>query len=320
MAFPIALAVVGLGLGALLIAGGASADGGKKSPSGEPSPVLTPEVLTRLLKTRYLSEKAEAGSTVYLYSPKSAGRRAIDSLIERIENGDDAYTNISIIGSGDFGVAYRRAGSAPPGEDWFILATSADLPVLRATAAGNTPALQQPEVKPATTPATTPAPRTTTGIPDVDRRMTDPATTPAQLWAIADALEESGKKEEAGIVRRRGDELYAELRAKHAARGGTPFVVREGLFPANVAKHYGGTLAQLKASNPGKDIVTLNKDWVVGREFLLPLAWDAERKPPPTPVTGKKTTTAAAAKPSTSASASMPDQYKPLPYPSTGPH
>jgi hypothetical protein len=69
---------------------------------------------------------------------------------------------------------------------------------------------------------------------------------------------------------------YAAQRGAAAALGGTPFHVKQGHIPYKVALHYGGSLAELSAANPGK---TYQKSWNSATQWKLPLAWDAERKP-----------------------------------------
>lgn len=99
------------------------------------------------------------------------------------------------------------------------------------------------------------------------------------------------------------DVAYQRQRNKAAITGGTAFTVQSGHNPDNVARAYGGTLAQLRAKNPGKK--TDNDGWNVGKVWLLPLEWDAEAKPLP------RQLTAAAPAPGASASSSDARKRKP---------
>jgi hypothetical protein len=105
------------------------------------------------------------------------------------------------------------------------------------------------------------------------------------LREIANELRKAGKTAAASYVDQKASSLLAKLRAEHVAAGGTPLVVKDhygngvsGYLPANIAKHYGGTLEQLQKANPGKKAW---EDWKVGSTWLLPLSWRAEEKAPP---------------------------------------
>lgn len=132
-----------------------------------------------------------------------------------------------------------------------------------------------------------------TGIADLDTIIRSGDATPAQLHAAAEALRAAGKKELADTVDAYANKLYAELRASHALVGGTPFKIREGDIPWNVAQYYGGTLDQLnRANKPKLDIYKGNEaanGWRVGKIALLPLSWNAESKPVPPVTTRSKT-------------------------------
>jgi len=103
-------------------------------------------------------------------------------------------------------------------------------------------------------------------------------------------------------------------RAASVARGGTAFTVQRGHIPDLVSQHYGGTLSELRATNPGRS-VTSNSDWNVGRTWLLPLAWNAEIKPLPRQMSAAAKVSAPVAK---RAARSTPATKKSDPFPGPG--
>ena len=81
--------------------------------------------------------------------------------------------------------------------------------------------------------------------------------------------------QESAQIKALADAEYSVQRAASAAKGGTVFSIKQGHLPYKVAQHYGGTLAELSAVNPGK---TFQKSWNSATPWLLPLDWNAERK------------------------------------------
>jgi len=96
----------------------------------------------------------------------------------------------------------------------------------------------------------------------------------------------------AQALRARAAELRDRQQLDAIRRGGSPFTVREGDIPSRLAQHYtgdGDRWREIPAANPGMKIVTANgstqlEPW--RGQILLPLSWEAWRKPLPPVVSG----------------------------------
>lgn len=313
-----------LGLGALLF---------KKDEKGGVSETERDTYLSRMGNTRAAGQPIShvpAGTTIYQWAwgAKAGEPTALEFITHSVKNGWVVWADLTLLSQERFYLALAKPGVVPQGT-WFILAQKeSDLsrvPPLTAFPGESKPrppsgvtvpvplpadavpvsspadAAKIPGVPGASVSQAAPAPpANTTGLPEIDRVMASPDATPYQLRQIAAELARTGKADAAAVVERRASDLYASLRAAHAAQGGTPFNIKDhhgggvtGHLPSNVAKHYGGTLSELGKANPGK---RQWDDWKVGSTWLLPLSWDAEAKAPP-PIAGMPKKPATALKP-----------------------
>jgi hypothetical protein len=325
---PVVLSILGAGLFFL----------SKKGEGGGPTDAEKGVYLSRMGGTRPAGQPiAHSPAGTYLYQwawGGKAGETTAREFIERsVKAGWIVWADMTLLGQDRFYLALARPGVSPQGS-WFVLAsgerdvdamsiapggqsppaggTTIPVPIPTDAVAIQTPAdaakipgvpgAPSPPAVPGVPSPAAPAATTGTGLPDVDAAMASPDSTPYMLRQVAAELRKSGKADAALMVERRANELYASLRASHALKGGTPFIIRDhhgggvsGHLPANVASHYGGTLDQLGKANPGKKRWS---DWKVGATWLLPLDWDVEAKPPP-PIVGvtPKKPTLKAAKP-----------------------
>jgi hypothetical protein len=334
-------------LGGLFLAS-KNAGGGNALPQEDKG-----KYLSRMRDTRVAGppiSHSPAGTFIYQWAwGGRAGETTAQEFIDAsIAKGWDVWADLTLASQDRFYLALARPGQQPAGQ-WFILASASDakglapggyrppsgginipvpipadaVPIPTAADAAKIPGVPGAPVPAPPVPAPpvpappVPAPpvaATTTGLPDVDERLAASDATPYQLRAIAAELRKSGKGDAAAVVERRASDLYATLRARHAAMGGTPFKVVDhhgggvsGHLPANVASHYGGTLAQLGKNNPGKKQWG---GWTIGSTWLLPLDWDAEAKAPP-PIAGvKKAAATAAPKPASTLKSTKPGKVR----------
>ena len=119
--------------------------------------------------------------------------------------------------------------------------------------------------------------------------LADPDARPTDLDALSLVCEQGGFPRAAAALQARAKALRTEQAALDAARGGTPYVIREGDIASNIAKHYAGDAGawrKLPAINAGMSVIKKGqwealKPWQVAQEILLPIAWKARSKPLP---------------------------------------
>lgn len=131
----------------------------------------------------------------------------------------------------------------------------------------------------------------------VNAFLSDPNAEPEALELAANDLEANGFPIAAGVLRDRAKNIWLQRELKNKAAGGTPFTIRGNAsntiakdLPFATAKHYTGDGMRWKEiagvnSKLGM-VVTGGKNanlspWKPGLTILLPLSWEADKKPLP---------------------------------------
>lgn len=128
---------------------------------------------------------------------------------------------------------------------------------------------------------------------EIERMLADSSVAPEAIEQAADRFA-SKYPVAARRLRERAEELRELQRLEAVRRGGTPFTVRMGDIPTRLATYYtgdGNRWRELPAANTHRNMRIVTKGGVTQLdpwqgEVLLPLSWEAWRKPIPPVASG----------------------------------
>lgn len=137
---------------------------------------------------------------------------------------------------------------------------------------------------------------------EVNAALNSTTLSPADYEGVAQTADQAGYPMAATCLRQKGAAVKVQQQVNLDTKGGMPFTIRQGDFPATLALYYTGNpqrFHDLEQLNPQLgSIQTINgvsnyynaagqPTWIPGTQILIPKSWDPLSKPIPPVATGE---------------------------------